>query len=76
LPAPDDADRGGTFRRDLRRGIVLAAFAASAAVFIVVDSGSHSGSDTLYAMVVPMLAIVGASLAAWLAVGAATGVGR
>jgi hypothetical protein len=65
LPAPDDPDAGASLVRVLRRGIVLAALAASAAIFIVVDARSHSVSDTFYGMVVPEAVVVAAALTAW-----------
>jgi hypothetical protein len=65
LPAPDDADAGASLRRDLKRGILLAALAATAAIFIVVDSRSQSVSDTFYGMVVPEAVVVAMALTAW-----------
>jgi hypothetical protein len=69
LPAPDDRNAGASLRRDLKRGIVLAALAATAAIFIVVDSRSHSVSDTFYGMVVPEAIVVAAAVTAWTLVG-------
>jgi hypothetical protein len=69
LPAPDDRNAGASLRRDLKRGIVLAALAATAAIFIVVDSRSHSVSDTFYGMVAPEAIVVAAALTAWTLVG-------
>jgi hypothetical protein len=47
------------------RGVVLAAAVATIAVFLAVDSHSHSVSDTFYGMVVPeaiVLAVAAAAL--------------
>ena len=62
MPLPDDPARDGGGRdRPLSRAITRAiswaidvvAVVASAAVFLAVDSHSHSASDTFYGMVVP-----------------------
>ena len=41
-------------RRVITAAIVVLAVAASACIFLAVDAGSHSVSDTLYGAVVPI----------------------
>lgn len=64
LPAPDERARGAVLRRDLTRGIALAALAATGAIFFAVDARSHSVSDTFYGMVGPVTLVVAAALVA------------
>jgi hypothetical protein len=56
-------------------GIVLLAGAASTWIFMSVDAGSHSASDTLYGAALP-LAVVWASAVAVLVLAARTMRGR
>ena len=69
MPGPGEPDGRARLGRDLRRGTVLAALAATGAVFIVIDSRSHSVSDTFYGMVIPETVVLALAALAWLAVG-------
>jgi hypothetical protein len=77
LPLPDDPPRdrggragplGGTLSQAISWAIVAGAAVASAAVFVAVDSHSHSASDTFYGMVVPESVVVAVAAAALLLV--------
>jgi hypothetical protein len=64
LPASDERDRRARLGRGLTRGILVVVAATTAAIFVAVDSGSHSVSDTFYGMLAPEATVVVAALVA------------
>jgi hypothetical protein len=63
-PSADSASRLAARPSSLTRAVVLAAAVATIAVFLAVDSHSHSVSDTFYGMVVPEAIVLAIAAAA------------